>query len=310
MPEIEKIALTLQSIFAYGRKMKHIYKPLSTMLLSLLLIACNGSETAPEAVSRKKTQAEDLNTINVAVMPTLDCLPLYVAEASDMFSRNGLSVNLMTYTSQMDCDTAIQRGWAGVSVSDKIRADRMAASGSELQYLFYTDTYWQLIANSRSRIHETSQLGNKMVAIARYSATDTYATMLIGRARAKADVFKVQVNDVSIRLKMLQNNSVDAAMLTEPYATVARQNGHNVLADSRNDGLRYGVFVAAEEFSRQTAYRQKLDRMKKIYDSASDSIRKYGYMHYKDILKDKYRLTEGNIKMLEKDLRHKTNDKK
>ena len=62
MPEIEKIALTLQSIFAYGRKMKHIYKPLSTMLLSLLLIACNGSETAPEAVSRKKTQAEDLNT--------------------------------------------------------------------------------------------------------------------------------------------------------------------------------------------------------------------------------------------------------
>ena len=310
MREIEKIALTLQSIFAYGGKMKHIYKPLATMLLLLLLIACNDKETEVHGVSRQKPQSADVNTVNVAVMPTLDCLPLYVAEASDMFSRQGLSVRLMTYTSQMDCDTAIQRGWAGVAVSDKIRADRMAASGTELQYLFYTDTYWQLIANSRSRIHETSQLGNKMVAIARYSATDTYATMLIGRAKAKADVFKVQVNDVSIRLKMLQNNSVDAAMLTEPYATVARQNGHNVLADSRNDGLRYGVFIAAEEFSRQTAYRQKLDRMKKIYDSASDSIRKYGYMHYKDILKDKYRLTEGNIKMLDKDLWQKANDKK
>ena len=43
---------------------------------------------------------------------------------------------------------------------------------------------------------------------------------------------------------------------------------------------------------------------------ASDSVRKYGYLHYKDILRDKYRLTEGNIKMLEKDLWHKTNDKK
>ena len=36
------------------------------------------------------------------------------------------------------------------------------------------------------------------------------------------EVFKVQINDVALRLQMLLNNEMDAMLLTEPQATTAR----------------------------------------------------------------------------------------
>ena len=45
-----------------------------------------------------------------------------------------------------------------------------------------------------------------MIAITRYSATDYLATLAIDSVHPKYDVYRVQINDVNIRLKMLLNN--------------------------------------------------------------------------------------------------------
>ena len=59
-----------------------------------------------------------------------------------------------------------------------------------------------------------------MLAMTRYSATDLLADYAVDSAKLKSEqVFKIQVNDVNIRLKMLLNNEIDAVLLTEPQAT-------------------------------------------------------------------------------------------
>ena len=176
-------------------------------------------------------------------MPTLDCLPFYVAQSEHIFDKFGLKVSLRLYTSQMDCDTALLRERVAISVSDMIRAEGLKKKGMHLDYLTGTDTYWQLITNKASRVQSVNQLGDKMIGITRFSATQTLLEKALEDGRLSNPAYPIQVNDVSIRLEMLKNKSIDAALLTEPQASIARKLGHVVIFDSRTNDYRFGVFV-------------------------------------------------------------------
>ncbi len=73
-----------------------------------------------------------------------------------------------------------------------------------------------------------------MIAMTRHSATDYLSTLVIDSVKTKYDVYRVQINDLNIRLRMLLNNEMDAAWMPEPYATQARMAKHVALADSRD----------------------------------------------------------------------------
>ena len=60
--------------------------------------------------SRKAAWRKDSAALKVAVMPTLDCLPLFVAEHYQLFDTVNGGVRLKMYMSQMDCDTALEQG--------------------------------------------------------------------------------------------------------------------------------------------------------------------------------------------------------
>ena len=52
-------------------------RTLALATLTTLLFACNGKGNAPQKQSERQTTND--STLRIAVMPTLDCLPLYVA---------------------------------------------------------------------------------------------------------------------------------------------------------------------------------------------------------------------------------------
>ena len=69
-----------------------------------------------------------------------------------------------------------------------------------------------------------------MVGVARYSASDFYSEKELSKAGLKYDdIFRPQVNDIPLRAAMLNETQIEAAVLPEPYATVARVHGHKVL---------------------------------------------------------------------------------
>lgn len=47
----------------------------------------------------------------------------------------------------------------------------MKAKGTGLDYVGATNAYWQLISNRKARIRNIKQLNDKMIAMARFSAT-------------------------------------------------------------------------------------------------------------------------------------------
>ncbi len=254
--------------------------------LAHLVAGCQSESAKVHRTKMEKMRQDSLDSASfkVGVMPTLDCLPIFVAKEKRLFDTLGVDVRLRRYMAQMDCDTALSNGRVMGSITDLIRAAHLQKRGTALTYPISTNTYWQLVSNRKARISELRQLSDKMIAMTRKSATDYLADLAVDSAKPKNDVYRVQINDVTIRLRMLLNNEMDAMLLTEPQATKARTEGHVVLMDSRKKNLNLGVFAFREKGLKQPHREAEMQNFIKAYNMAVDSINKNGVQAYATII--------------------------
>ncbi len=282
-------------------------KLVTIIWLCLLLAACGQSYEETKRISRQQRREaakKDSAALKIAVMPTLDCLPLYVAQYYELYDTLLGGVRLKFFRAQMDCDTAIERGRVEGVVTDLVRAVRMTKRGTELRYVATTNAYWQLVTNRNSRIRQLKQLDEKMVAMTRYSVTDMLTDFAVDSAKLDHDhVYKVQVNDLNVRMQMLQNNIIDALCLTEPQATMARQMKHHIVLDTRDMNWHMGVIAFREKEVRRHERAKQLAQFVKAYNQACDSINKYGISRYKDVVKQHLKIEKEQIDSLPKDIK-------
>ena len=274
-----------------------------TMLAAMLLafMGCgdaennNTSATGAEETKKQETPRE----LRIAVMPTLDCLPLYIASEKGIFERESLSVTLVPFTAHMDCDTAIAGGSVQAVPSDLVRSERLIHQGTPLHYVTTTGLGWQLLTAKTARIRKLEQLDDKMLAMTRYSATAMLSDQFVESAKLKPErVFRIQVNDVLVRLNMMETGTMDAMLLPEPQATVARKLGCNTLYDSTTDSLALGVIAFSEKALKDTLRREQLKTFVRAYDEACDSINIRGLDHYRDIITERCHVQEDIVDSL------------
>lgn len=273
------------------------------ILLSCLVVGCENSVVTQRRLSRlerMKRDSIDSASFRVGVMPTLDCLPVFVAQERRLFDTLGVTVHLRGYAAQMDCDTALERGRVIGTVTDLFRAAKIQKRGTQLTYPISTGSYWQLITNRKARISDLKQLSDKMIAMTRYSVTDYLADLAVDSAKPKSDVYRVQINDVNIRLKMLLNNEMDAVLLTEPQATKAVLEKNVKLMDSRDKNLYPGVFAFRVKGLKEPNRQKQLDLFVKAYNMAVDSINHFGLQHYSDLIRKYCAVDEQTVKALPK----------
>lgn len=276
-------------------------KLLIGMVVALLIMGCGQSYDETKRLKQEKRTRElreDSAALKVAVMPTLDCLPLYVAEEREMFDTV-VDIRLKCYTAQMDCDTALQRGRVEMTVSDLVRAERMKGEKLKLHYLTSTNAYWLLIGNRNQRITNLSHLDDRMLAMTRYSVTDLLGDLAVDSAKLKTErVFRIQVNDVNVRLDMLENNEMDALLMTQPQVTQALLLKHHVLLDTRQLDMQMGVIVEDSVVMSHPNRQRQREVLIKGYNMACDSLNHFGVKHYSDIIRKYYKLSEQALRQL------------
>ncbi len=280
-------------------------------LISIILIFCATATLvscgdSPEEIehkarlSRKEAARQDSAALKIATTPTLDCLPLFIGVADSTFQRAGVDVRLRTRSNQMDGDTLIRGGYVEGFVTDLVRAERLQLLGTPLRYVAATNQQWQILSNKTARIKELKQMADKMIAITRFSATEMLAEQAIDSAKPKNDVYRVQVNDVNLRLKMLLGNEMDAVVLPEPQATKARISGNTLLARSSDKDLRLGVIAFRQAAIKSKDRQKQLDTFIKVYNAICDSINSRGLAHYTPIIKKYTGADEKTIAKLPK----------
>ena len=275
--------------------------------LLVLLVGCGQSYEETKRLSREQRQKlmrEDSAALKVAVMPTLDCLPIFIAKDHQMFDT-AVDIRLKRFTAQMDCDTALMRGRVEGSVTDLVRAERMMKQGTPLKYVASTNAYWLLISNRQARITQLKHLDDKMLAMTRYSVTDLLGDLAVDSAKLQPErVFRIQVNDVNVRLKMLENNEMDALLLTEPQATQALLQKHKVILDTRKEDIQMGAIVFRTKGMDDQNRKKQMDVFMKGYNEACDSINHFGVRHYRDVIRKYCTISEQALRALPDSLKY------
>lgn len=273
-----------------------------TLLVILLFLASCGTTTRDRNEKRRKEQAslarKDSLALKVAVTPTLDCLPLFVAAHTGIFDSLHVDVSLKEKNAHLDCDEAFVSKEVECMASDLMRTERLRHRGISLDYVTSTNAYWQMLGNQKARITDIKHLGDRMIGMTRYSATDYLATLGIDSVKPALPVFRVQLNDVSVRLMMLLNNEIEGVMLPEPHATTARMKKHIVMFDSRDKDIWLGVIASHGALSKDPYRKEQKELLVKGYDIACDSINHYGLQHYRHIIEKCCKTDAGTVKQL------------
>ncbi len=253
-------------------------KIISLLLTINMLVSCGDSQNNAPI---KEELPHDSVQLRIAVMPTLDCMPIYLAASHGFFVEKGIDVALLPYDAQMDCDTALERGHANAIVTDLIRAQRMKEEGLSLEYISATELYWQLLSKYSARIKELRQLDDKMLAMTRFSATHLLSDQAVDSVGLKPErVFRIQVNDLNVRLGMLGSDIMDALLLPEPQATAARNMKARLLMDTRKTDDRFGVIA----FNTQAATKKQVAAFSQAYNMACDSLNMLGLAEYRQLI--------------------------
>jgi NitT/TauT family transport system substrate-binding protein len=212
-----------------------------------------------------------------------------------------VDIRLKKFTAQMDIDTALTNNRVQLGVTDLVRAERMKKEGADLEYLAMTNAYWQLITNRVARITDLKHLDDKMLAMTRYSVTDMLGELAVDSAKLKPEqVFRIQINDVNVRLKMLENNEMDALLMTEPQAAQARLLKHKVLLDSRKMDLQMGAIVMQGKGMDDKNRKRQMEVFIKGYQAACDSINTFGIAHYRDLIVKYCQVKSESVELLDK----------
>jgi len=268
------------------------------ILAVLTLVSCGKSDKELQAERQAQKVAEReayQKAYKIAVMPTMDCLPAYLLKDSLLYDTAKVDIRLCRFNAQMDCDTAMIGGSVQAAFSDLVRTERLKHRNKVLMhYLTDTNLNWQLIANKDSKLKQLSDLSDKIVAMTRFSGTDLLTDMAVKKAKPKYQVFRVQVNDVLVRLAMLQNHEIDAYWFAEPQITKALSADNNSLFNSEDAGVHLGVVAIMDKVRRQ----DEEAAFAEAYDKAVEQINKNGVKYYSALIQKYMKVDESVVRAL------------
>ena len=254
------------------------------ILSFLLLLSCSERQEAMQF----DADSTDIDTtvLRVAVMPAMNCLPLFYAERIGLADSLGFEMELLRYQAQMDIDTAILCGHADIAFTDLIRTTRLSKQVS-LTPLASCEEPLSLISLKTKRVKRVNQMKEQMIAVSRLSATDYWCDRLLDSTRTNFDdIYRPQINDVRLRAEMLRQGLIDAAMMGEPFATWMTMLGHKRLFQSNGKKPQLYVWTACNSATRKQkqAFLGMLKSAIKRCNSESEAAL------LRDILKQEYQL--------------------
>lgn len=268
------------------------------ILAVLMLVSCGKSDKELQAERQAQKLAEReayQKAYKIAVMPTIDCLPAYLLKDSLLYDSAKVDIRLCRFNAQMDCDTAMIGGSVQAAFSDLVRTERLKHRNKVLMhYLTDTNLNWQLVADKGSKLKKLSDLSDKIIAMTRYSGTDLLTDMVVKKAKPKYQVFRVQINDVLVRLAMLQNHEIDAYWFAEPQVTKALSADNNSLFNSKDAGVHLGVVAIMDKVRRQDEEAVFVD----AYNKAVELINKNGVKYYSALIQKYMKVDEAVVRAL------------
>lgn len=213
--------------------------------------------------------------LRIGLMPAMNSAPLVVADRAGFFAREGVTVELELFTSQLNRETALQAGRIDGTVSDLINAIQAWARGFPLRVTSASQGIFTLLAAPAAgpgSLAEWKNAGRKVTTGLLENSTVYYvAERALERAGIDPRTIElVPVAQVPARLELLLAGKVEAAVLPEPLAALAVRRGARRLADSAADDAASGVLLFRQRVILERA--AEIRAFYRAYDRAVEEL--------------------------------------
>ncbi|HMM06406.1 MAG TPA: MetQ/NlpA family ABC transporter substrate-binding protein [Clostridiales bacterium] len=217
-------------------------KMLTEFLCIFLLLgfsACGGED--PQEAAETLNEGEP---IVIGVLPDTQALPFIVAEHLGYFEAEQVAVEIEAFTSAPDRDSALQSKAVNAVTTDLIAVALFRQSDLDLEAILSTDGSQQILASAQSNISSVEELDGKILTLSENTIMDYASDRILAHyGVAKDHVIYSYAPQITVRMEMLINGSVDAATMPEPQVSVAKDSGATVLASSADLGLNATCFA-------------------------------------------------------------------
>ena len=189
-----------------------------------MLAACGQVAVVPDDAEEQAPAAEPM-TLRIGDLPLIDMLPVYVAEQEGLFPEN-LQVELVPFSSALERDTA----YIGNQV-DGVLNDFVSATALNRDRDFTRNvrvilrstpelSLFALIAKKDADIATLADVQGKQIAISPNTIIEYVLDRMLGTVGlGHDDVEKLAVPSIPLRLEMINQGNVDAAVLPEPLVS-------------------------------------------------------------------------------------------
>lgn len=197
-------------------------------LITILTTAC-GSATPKPA---------ELSTLKIAVLPIIDTLPMYVAQQEGLFTKAGIKVEFIPVASAPERDQLIVSGQADGMVNETLSTFFFNKEQTQVQIVRYalrptqTSPHFFILASAKSGITTVDQLKGVEVAVSQGTIIEYVNYRLLEQNGLTADEIKtIAVPKIPDRLALLGSGELNAAVMPDPSAALAIQQGAKVVVD-------------------------------------------------------------------------------
>ena len=227
-------------------------------------MSCNKSSS-----SHKDIIANKDSCIIIGLLPTLDCVPFYYAREKGIYESLGIQVKFVFAKSQMDMDSYLEKGYVDIATSDLFRTILQQNKKKKVKFLTCSSRTWEILGNKKLRINKYQHLNDHMVGMTRNSVLD-FLCDSINRISQKGILLKPQINDVFLRLHMLNEGQLDAALLPIPITEKAFAQKHTrILPLISQEGLS-GFSINSKSME---MHKNKIVLLLEAYNRAVDSLK-------------------------------------
>ena len=216
--------------------------------LSLILGACAPAELPVEEQEQAETTSEPV-TLKIAVLPIMDALPMFVAEADGLFESHGVNVEFIPVASAPERAQIMQAGQADGTVNEILSVMFFNKESVQMQAVRFAHkatpehAHFSVLVAGNSDITDVNGLKGVDIGVSEGTIIEYLTYRLLEAEGFTADeIATLAVPRIPDRLALLASGELKAGVLPDPLGPLAEQSGSITVLDDRH-APDYGASV-------------------------------------------------------------------
>lgn len=223
-------------------RLKKVLGLLLGMTVAATMIGCGNGATD------NQTEQTELQKVVLGTMPSADAVPYGIAKEMGFFEKNGLDVEIQTFTSAKDRDAAIQAGELDGMMMDLTGVSLLKGNGVPIKVVELTQGDFVVMASAESGITDIASLKGQVVGVSHNTLIELVTDLALSdNGLTVGDVIKEEIAATPVRMQLLMENGIQAATLPQSFAMSASMGGATKIASSADMGYQFGVLAFMEE---------------------------------------------------------------